>query len=299
MRKLLIPIDKGGYLPSGAQIAHCLSRQSPARKMGIFLCVTAMAFGIDLFVKGTTSPVYIIPAILASWTFRPQRAITCVFGIILLFCLKQSLFGPDADVREAILSNGVEILVLAGIATLVMSLRDFFDYVQVMAIKDPLTGLLNKAAFDDKAEAVIGAAFGSRQWLLLLALDLDGFKNVNDLKGHTAGDALLVRFAQEATHVLRRDDLLGRTGGDEFCAILRLGDPRESDVLVQEIHTRLNAILAGIDAEVTCSIGAVIVEPAGKADRHVLYQAADELLYLAKRAGRNTVKIASMPHALS
>lgn len=89
-----------------------------------------------------------------------------------------------------------------------------------LAITDPLTGLLNREGLRRAADAVLLAAERSGDQVAVAVLDLDGFKSVNDLHGHAAGDALLVALSRAWSQELRPADLLGRWGGDEFVLVL-------------------------------------------------------------------------------
>ncbi|MCI2421291.1 GGDEF domain-containing protein [Saccharopolyspora sp. K220] len=163
------------------------------------------------------------------------------------------------------------------------------------ALRDPLTGLTNRLGLERHAPMLLErtAAAGRVPWLLLL--DVDWFKDVNDLAGHTAGDVVL----QEVAHLLRRecraDDLLCRWAGDEFVVLLvdASEDSRNAGPIVAErirsaVHRHdWQLVLGRITKAPTVSIGVA----AGPAKLEHLFAAADIALYRAKRAGRNRVEI--------
>ena len=148
------------------------------------------------------------------------------------------------------------------------------------ATHDPLTGLANRAALDARA-----ARTGAGETLLFL--DLDGFKDVNDRLGHSAGDAVLVAVADRLRACLAPDDLPARFGGDEF-AVLLAGPPdpiragRTASRLVRELGAPLP--LQGARVVVPASVGVAVPEPG--VDHDMLLQHADRALYAAKRAGK-------------
>ncbi len=126
-------------------------------------------------------------------------------------------------------------------------------------------------------------------------IDLDYFKNVNDQYGHAAGDALLAEAGKRMEKCVREADTVARLGGDEFALILSdLNHPGE----VKEVAHRINLSLAQPfelaegRASVAASIG-VAIYPADGASDLLLRKAADQALYAAKAAGRNTYRLAS------
>ncbi len=161
------------------------------------------------------------------------------------------------------------------------------ERIVFMARHDPLTGLANRAQFQEKLEqAVQQAARGS--CFALLCLDLDGFKAVNDTLGHPAGDRLLQAVAARLMQLVREIDTVARLGGDEF-AIVQLGatEAKEAAALAERI---LAAIAQPFDIDgqsvmVGTSIG-VALAPADGADVETLMRNADLALYRSKAEGR-------------
>ncbi len=151
------------------------------------------------------------------------------------------------------------------------------------ALRDPLTGLLNRAGLDELA----GGLPPSTEMRAVIYLDLDGFKAVNDAHGHAAGDALLVDTAQRLARQVRPTDLVARVGGDEFVVVATavLDEPS-----VVALAQRLVAALASdtiVDSGAMVSVGAsagIAVWEAGSPFRDVA-AAADALMYEAKRIG--------------
>ena len=94
------------------------------------------------------------------------------------------------------------------------------DAVEALAYRDPLTGLANRASFNDRLELELARARRSDRKLALLFLDLDGFKEINDTLGHAVGDQLLVSIARRLREALREEDTVARLGGDEFTVLL-------------------------------------------------------------------------------
>jgi diguanylate cyclase (GGDEF)-like protein len=159
-----------------------------------------------------------------------------------------------------------------------------------MAVTDGLTNLSNRYQLDALLTEEIRRAQRYDRELSLLMLDIDDFKQVNDAHGHLSGDSVLARLAQLLQQRLRPDDILGRYGGDEFCAIL----PETSLTQAAHIAETLRVLIAGqtFTADrriltVTVSIGVAALQPSMQ--HSDLYRVADEMLYRAKRLGRNQV----------
>lgn len=156
-----------------------------------------------------------------------------------------------------------------------------------LAHHDPLTGLPNRLLFDDRIEQAIEQARRGQQHFLLLFLDLDSFKVVNDTLGHVVGDELLRVVAGRLRGTLRATDTIARLGGDEF-VVLTGSSPEYAAELAGKILQTVSApIRLGREGiTVSGSIG-IAVYPEDGGDRHALMRAADIAMYSAKAAGRN------------
>lgn len=157
-----------------------------------------------------------------------------------------------------------------------------------LAHHDPLTGLPNRLLFDDRLDQAIELAHRQQQHCLLLFLDLDSFKVVNDTLGHTMGDELLRVVASRLRDLLRGTDTIARLGGDEFVILAGSTSQEYAADLAQKILNAVRApiALAGEPITVSGSIG-IAVYPDNGNDRHLLMRAADIAMYSAKAAGRN------------
>ena len=162
---------------------------------------------------------------------------------------------------------------------------------------DPLTGLANRASFNEQLAQILGRARRRRQLFALAFVDLDDFKPVNDRHGHAVGDQVLVEVGRRLQEVVREYDVVARLGGDEFAIVLDgLSSPAEANEIAQRM---LNALaepcrVANIDTGVTASIGIARYPDAGSTAGD-LVKAADHAMYAAKRGGRNTYAISGGP----
>ena len=155
-----------------------------------------------------------------------------------------------------------------------------------LAQTDPLTGLLNRRCFIERATAALEEARATRAPVAVLLFDIDHFKQINDGHGHAAGDAMLCHLARLGRQQLRGDDLMARIGGDEF-AILLTG-PADARAVANRLQASIAAsplVFEGRELECAISLGAAVV----LADDHDIDTAlrqADAALYQAKRQGR-------------
>jgi diguanylate cyclase (GGDEF)-like protein len=148
-----------------------------------------------------------------------------------------------------------------------------------LAFRDPMTGLWNRRALDDRLAALADAGQPVPPTVMV---DIDHFKRVNDLHGHEAGDRVLAAVAEAISDNVRECDFAARYGGDEFAVLLHGASQEVARHVAERVRT---AVAGSLELPVTVSIG--IAEQTG--DRRLTLLAADRALYEAKRAGRNRV----------
>ena len=156
-----------------------------------------------------------------------------------------------------------------------------------LALRDGLTGLMNKIGFESAALDLLQHAFGP-SYVALLILDVDHFKQINDQHGHMIGDFALKSFASVLQNQFRCADLIGRIGGDEFAIMLRFSDK-------SWLHSRLKHLVKALNMELhkdghsltlSSSIGVALCRyPTPPYDE--LFRLADQALYAVKAKGRN------------
>ncbi|PQZ94036.1 MULTISPECIES: bifunctional diguanylate cyclase/phosphodiesterase [Pseudomonas] len=165
--------------------------------------------------------------------------------------------------------------------------RHLHQQLEFQAVTDPLTGLLNRRGFYQAVEnTLLRSERGEQSWVLLY-LDLDGFKRVNDSLGHDAGDRVLRWVSDQLQGCLGSGDILGRMGGDEFTALLELEFPEQAAKISEKLIERVSVCqqVDGLDVVLGVSIGIATFPDCG-ADLNGLLRAADIAMYEAKRAGR-------------
>ena len=157
---------------------------------------------------------------------------------------------------------------------------------------DSLTGLPNRVLAMDRLAQALHAAHRSASHLVLIFLDLDDFKKVNDTLGHPVGDLLLIQAAQRLRQAVRAEDTVARLGGDEFLVILGgLKAPEDAEAIADKIVKAFapSFHIAESDLVVTPSMG-LAVYPDDSDDASMLLRNADLAMYDAKEAGRNTYR---------
>jgi diguanylate cyclase (GGDEF)-like protein len=164
------------------------------------------------------------------------------------------------------------------------------------ALVDPLTGISNRRAFLQDGETQLRRQVADPRPTAVMLLDLDNFKSINDRFGHAVGDRVLQLFAEVAGNCLRRMDLFGRLGGEEFAAMLTDTSREKAMAVAEEIRVAFAKATCEVDGRpvvATVSIGVVISYDA-VLDLSALLAQADHALYRAKDNGRNRIEIASI-----
>jgi diguanylate cyclase (GGDEF)-like protein len=172
---------------------------------------------------------------------------------------------------------------LAGAAASVLVTR--LMTAQRLALRDPLTGLPNRALLEDRIEQALARSQRLGEPFALLVVDLDGFKGVNDVRGHEAGNAVLCAIARRLESIVRRTDTVARIGGDEFVVLsLATGEDEEAAALVGRLRNALRRpyrVEGGL-VEIDASIGWALFPQDGVTPAELLAR-ADGQMYASKR----------------
>jgi len=235
------------------------------------------------------SVYYLIPVVVMTW-YGSWWA-----GLLLGLCCASPwwpvLPGETFDEYTRALAywnSAMEMGLYVTVSLLVSSLKRALDRERALARTDSLTGAWNVRAFRELAGQEIARARRSGRPLTLACLDMDRFKDVNDLRGHEAGDEVLKSVVVLLKAQLRVTDLVARLGGDEF-AILLPESGREAALLpLERIRNTLQADMQAKGLPVSVSIGTVTF-PAPPPSVDEMLRQADARLYEAKRSGKNRI----------
>ncbi|WP_248352375.1 GGDEF domain-containing protein [Anaeromyxobacter oryzae] len=269
---------------------------------GMILCVGAG----DYLTRSDVSLIlfYLAPIGFGTW-FASLRG-----GIVLSFASAGVSTGADVLYRfqhtpadlalPTLVWNGLMLLGTSLALVLVLgALKGRLEGEELLARTDALTQIANRRAFFEAASLELERARRHGRPLTIAYVDLDDFKLVNDRLGHAEGDALLVTVAQTLRHATRAVDAVARLGGDEFGLLLPEADAAMAEALLARLRATL---LAAVERHggwnVGFSIGAaVFLAPPANVDE--LTARADELMYLAKRHAKGSIRIGVFEDASS
>jgi diguanylate cyclase (GGDEF)-like protein/PAS domain S-box-containing protein len=167
------------------------------------------------------------------------------------------------------------------------------ELMERQAITDELTGLYNRRAFALMGEKEVGRARRYQRPLALILFDIDHFKAVNDSHGHLIGDQVLRILTDRVTKTTRATDIVCRYGGEEFIVLMPEAGREEALAMAERLReeiSRITVVTAGGTLSLTVSLGLASLGPNGDEELDSLIVRADRAMYLAKAAGRNTVR---------
>jgi diguanylate cyclase (GGDEF)-like protein len=266
----------------------------------IALAVLLAAALIASLVLQEAPPAWQLALLATTGVLAFARAFGWLGGAVAVALAAGSVTRPWAAADPLSALAGVEPVMLAAFAVAALGggwigrlERSLGTHrtVSRQAAFDPLTGLLNRTAFEQEAHEAIEALDERKGIVALLFVDLDRFKVVNDTYGHETGDELLRQVAAILRSHVREADLVGRLGGDEFTVLLGGLRERESaEAIARKLLELLNAPhdVRGRRIELGASIG-IAVCPADGRDVPTLLKNADHAMYQVKQSGRNGV----------
>jgi diguanylate cyclase (GGDEF)-like protein len=200
--------------------------------------------------------------------------------------------GAPSDADEVVLdpSDTRFLEGLADVASAAIQQSRLFEKVRLQAETDPLTGLFNRRAFDERFDSEIERAARFNRTFALLLLDIDHLKRINDTYGHPIGDAAICTVADVLQSRLRRHDFAARIGGEEFAVLVVEGRSETAVHVARSLLETLRKRDVPRAGHITASLG-VAVFPDDADTRDELFRVADAALYGAKNTGRDRVML--------
>ena len=246
------------------------------------------------YITGTevrVFPLYFLPLIKAATVFGNRGAVAASILASVVWVAANALGGRVYSHTYIWVVNffvqGSAFLV---VSLLIARLRASLTREQALSATDSLTGMMNLRAFHAQAGASLMLCHRHKRSATMAFMDLDNFKNVNDMAGHQTGDELLQMVAKTISGGLRASDFVARVGGDEFALFLPETDGDQADAALGKIKEQLVNTEAFRTHAVSVSIGAVAYTHAPSQLSDMLKE-ADALMYQVKASGKNAVHV--------
>ncbi len=246
----------------------------------LILGIVDYATGVDL----AFTIFYLIPVGIAAWFLGWEAGVSLSILSALAWYVADAFSQtvPNENPFVPAWNTGVLLMAFLIVTVLLHVLHTTLEREAINARIDPLTGAPNTRAFYEAAEIQISLLKRYQRPFSILYLDIDNFKELNDTRGHSAGDSALKVVTETLKQNLRTGDTVARLGGDEFAILISEADARAAEIVSTRIQSAIRSKLT-----LTCSIGALTcVAPPPSVDE--LVRKADHLMYEAKRGGKDT-----------
>jgi len=233
------------------------------------------------------SLLYMVSLVAAAWfSWRTVAILTAVLSGVSDVLLTYIVNGSCESIN--VLNAGIQTVFFLVFAFVLLVLRKSQAHLKNLSRTDPLTGVVNSRCFFEIGNVETLRSFRYHHPFSVVFIDIDDFKLVNDKRGHSAGDALLRHIGKTIKETIRDTDVLARLGGDEFAVLLPETDEKAAQITVTRIQKNL-LLPETVSTPVTFSVGLVTNLGVRCAFEEVL-KAADDLMYEAKRSGKNTLR---------
>lgn len=240
----------------------------------------------SVYASGPGRVLWVYPALMAVFYLTKPREAVVLTILLVAILLPAMLPAADTFATATILITIIVMSTFAYAFSIITNRQR--ELLVQMATKDPLTGVGNRRALEEKLMATIGLFERQGTPASLMILDLDHFKKVNDIYGHAMGDQILCRVTEIVNMRTRVTDSLYRIGGEEFVVLLEGQDLERAAYLAEQLRTLVETNELVPDHLVTISLGVAELRD-GEIAGDWMHR-ADEALYQAKRDGRNTAK---------
>jgi diguanylate cyclase (GGDEF)-like protein len=232
---------------------------------------------------------YLVPVSIASWYAGKRSGIFVCIVSAATWLLVDYMSGRPYTNSAIPYWNAVMRLGFFTItAYLLASLKDYLTMEERLARVDGTTGVMNVLSFKETAQSVFRLAERNKRPLALGYIDVDNFKKVNDMLGHAEGDLVLHAVATTLRLAVRSSDLVARLAGDEFAVLLLETDYPGAKTAFAKLHEQLLRSARHANWPISFSIGVAVFRAAPESPDQAI-KVADDLMYRAKRMGKNTI----------
>lgn len=241
------------------------------------------AFGVMIIILG----IFLIPNKCIN-SLIASLIISITFFILSAYYIKEIKF---AEYSAGI----VYILIVLFLSSIASFLNSYYNRKQyaysrellTLSTTDPHTGIYNRVKFNEELEKWLDYSKRYRTHFSVIIFDFDNFKNVNDTFGHLIGDKVIVETVNIIKDSIRQTDVFARWGGEEFVLLFPNTNRQQALELIERLRILISDNIFEKAGNVTCSFGLAMFEESDNGD--TLLNRADELLYVAKREGKNRV----------
>jgi diguanylate cyclase (GGDEF)-like protein len=260
-----------------------------------FLCALLLVciLGIADYLTGyeiSFAFFYLAPVLIATWYAGRKYAFIVSLFAAVVWHFANSMAGEHYSYSFIPYWNAATRLGFFVVVTILLSrLRFSLENERERSRMDPLTGVFNIRAFEDIASTELKRASRNDKPITVAYLDLDDFKNLNDLHGHSVGDQVLKTVAQTILLNIRRSDAVARVGGDEFVVVLPETGVQGGKIVVEKLRALLCSEMQANHWKLGLSLGAVTFLAHPGTVQHML-ETADLAMYKAKRNGKNQIE---------
>lgn len=258
----------------------------------VICCIAIFAVSLLDYATGTelrVYPLYMLPISYVAWGGSFEWGLAASLTATVAWLVSNALAGTYST-GVWIVNSFAQLVAFSVVVVLVVHLQRSRDAATKLARTDELTGAWNSRAFREFVSQELDRLGRYGHPFLLVYVDLDNFKVLNDKWGHAAGDEALQLVAEAMRTALRTTDFVSRMGGDEFALLLPETDATAAPELLDRVREQILAAMRERGWPVTASIGALTIDEAEMSIDELIGR-ADALMYEVKRAGRNDIRI--------
>ncbi|MGF1572318.1 MAG: GGDEF domain-containing protein [Sumerlaeia bacterium] len=258
--------------------------QARGLSLGLILVIGFIDYitGMDIRVFA----LYFIPISIMGWRSHERDS-----WFTSILCTLAWAFSKSVEINSShdafVWSWNISVMFLTFhlIGSLISRMRAYVEDLKMAASKDALTNLFNRREFIAKFSQELTLKHSRNKPMVLMFIDLDDFKDINDTLGHDAGDRVLVSLSRVLESSLRSSDVAGRLGGDEFAVLLNETNKASGEIVIRSILKKLETAGPDESPQIKCSIGAIsFSEPPSNPLKAL--RAADQLMYQVKKTGK-------------